>query len=117
MSSLNSPEHGHLIDLNALRDELTADDLYQRKGQVARTLAHTPDLRVVIIALAHERTIAEHHASATVTIHCLSGRLRLQLFDRKVELGAGNLLALGKDLSHDVHGLEDSVFMLTLGAS
>ncbi|WP_230467376.1 hypothetical protein [Lujinxingia vulgaris] len=117
MSSLNSPEHGHLIDLNALYDELITDDRYQRKGQLARTLVHTPDLRVVIIALARDRTIAEHHASATVTIHCLSGHLRLQLPDRQVELVAGNLLALGADLSHDVHALQDSVFVLTLGAS
>ncbi|RVU48991.1 hypothetical protein EA187_03615 [Lujinxingia sediminis] len=105
------------MDLNDLAAEFRADDLYQRKGQIARTLVHTPDLRVVIIALAGDRTIAEHHASATVTIHCLSGRLRLQLPDRQVELAAGNLLPLGRDLPHDVHALEDSVFVLTLGTT
>lgn len=115
MSSLNSPEHGHLIDLNTLAANLRSDALYQRKGQLARTLVHTPDLRVVIIALARERTIAEHQASATVTIHCLSGRLRLQLPDRQVELAAGNLLALGAALAHDVHAMDESVFVLTLG--
>ncbi|TXD39911.1 hypothetical protein FRC96_05680 [Lujinxingia vulgaris] len=96
---------------------MRSDENYQRKGQLARTLVHTPDLRVVIIALAADRTIAEHHASATVTVHCLSGRLRLQLPDRQVELLAGNLLALGKDLPHDVHALEDGVFVLTLGTT
>ncbi|RDV40115.1 hypothetical protein DV096_02265 [Bradymonadaceae bacterium TMQ3] len=105
------------MDLNTLATELRRDDRYQRKGQVARTIVHTPDLRVVLIALAREHTITEHHAGATVTVHCLSGRLRLRLPDRHVDLSAGNLLAMGANLSHDVSAVEDSVFVLTLGAS
>lgn len=46
---------------------------------------------------------------------CLSSQRRLQLPDRRVELAAGNLLAIGNARSHDVHAMTDSVFVLTLG--
>lgn len=115
MSSLVSPDQGVVFDFNSLGEELRAEGPYERAGQTARTLVRTPDLRVVVIALRAGKTIAEHEANATASIHALSGHLRLQVPEQEVELKAGQLLALGAGLKHDVYAVEDSVFVLTLG--
>ena len=44
----------------------------------------------------------------------LSGRIRLQLLGNTIELGASHLLALDRDIQHDVEAIEESVFLLTL---
>ncbi len=115
MSSLTSPEHGTVFNFESLGHELRAEDAYERSGQTARTLVHTSDLRIVLIALRAGKSISEHDASVTASVHALNGYLRLQLPDQKVELKAGQLLALGAGLKHDVSAVEDSLFVLTLG--
>jgi quercetin dioxygenase-like cupin family protein len=59
--------------------------------------------------------MAEHQASASASIHALSGQLRLHMPDRTVELSAGQLLVLGGGLRHDVEAAIDSAFVLALG--
>ncbi|MBZ0231024.1 MAG: cupin domain-containing protein [Deltaproteobacteria bacterium] len=85
------------------------------EGQAARTLIRSADLRIVVVALAAGATISEHHAAVTASVHTLTGRVRLQLPERSVEVAAGQLLVLGAGLAHDVHAETDSAFLLTLG--
>ena len=58
--------------------------------------------------------LEEHDAAARVSIQTLSGRLRLHVAGEPVELPAGHLLVLDRDLVHDVEALEDCVFLLTI---
>ncbi len=115
MSSLVSPDNGTVFDFDRLGNELRAEDAYERTGQMARTLVHTLDLRIVVIALRAGKTISEHDANVTASVHALSGHLSLKLPDQVVDLKTGQLLALGAGLKHDVSAVEDSVFVLTLG--
>ncbi|HEY6727755.1 MAG TPA: hypothetical protein VI197_27160 [Polyangiaceae bacterium] len=109
------PDHGVSFDLATVARELRAEAPYLHGGQTARTLIRTPDLRVVVVAIQAGKTIAEHHASVTATVQTLSGRIHVQLPDRRVDVPEGQLLVLGAGLSHDVHADVDSTLLLTLG--
>jgi|RhiMethySRZTD1v2_1073278.scaffolds.fasta_scaffold21049_5 quercetin dioxygenase-like cupin family protein len=115
MPQPESPEHGLTFDLGAIEREMRQEDAYERNGHAARTLLRAPDLRVLLIVIKGGSRMAEHQAIASASIHALSGQLRLQLPDRTVELRAGQLLALGGGLRHDVEAAIDSTFVLTLG--
>ncbi|MFW6049763.1 MAG: cupin domain-containing protein [Myxococcota bacterium] len=108
-------DHGATFDLPALDREMRTDPVYERSGHIARTLVRTPDLRVVFMVMAGGSRLSEHKADETAAIHVLSGRIRLALPDRRVDLPAGHLLVLEAGLRHDVEADEDSAFVLTLG--
>ena len=115
MPQPESPEHGLTFDLAETERAMRQEDAYERNGHTARTLMRTPDLRVLLIAIKGGSRMADHQTTASASIHALSGRLSLHLPDRTVELAAGQLLALGGGLRHDVEAAIDSTFVLTLG--
>lgn len=115
MARPESPERGTTFDLGTIEMELRREDLYQRQGHAARTLVRAADLRVVLVAMRGGSRIAEHHTNESASIHTVSGHVRLHLPDRTVELPAGHLLVLGRELKHDVEAGIDSAFVLTLG--
>jgi quercetin dioxygenase-like cupin family protein len=115
MPSPESPQYGVVFDLGAIDREMRQDEAYEREGHTARTLVHALDLRVLLVIMRAGSRIAEHRANETATIHTVSGHVCLRLPDRTVELSAGQLLALGPGLKHDVEATVDSTFVLTLG--
>lgn len=115
MSVLPSPERGLTFDLVEVARGLRKEDAYDREGQAAKTLVRTDDLRIVLVALAEGKSISEHHARVTASVHTLRGRVRLNLPDGTVEVPEGQLLVMGAGLAHDVHAEEESAFLLTLG--
>jgi quercetin dioxygenase-like cupin family protein len=61
-----------------------------------------------------DNQMSEHHVDAHISIHLLQGRLRIQLPDQRVELGAGELFALDYGIRHDVVAMEESAFLITI---
>jgi quercetin dioxygenase-like cupin family protein len=115
MTKPASPDHGSVFDFAVVDRELRQEDAYAREGHTARTLVRESDLRVVFVAMKAGSRIAEHRAQETTSIHVLSGHVRLGLPDRTVDLAAGQLVVLGRDLPHDVEAVLDSACLLTLG--
>ena len=109
------PDHGTLFNLATVARELPAEEPYLREGQTARTLIRTPDLRIIVVALKRGKTISEHHANVTASVQTLSGRIRLRLPERSVDVAEGQLLVMGAGVPHDVYAETDSTFLLTLG--
>jgi quercetin dioxygenase-like cupin family protein len=85
-----------------------------RGGRNARTLMKYPDLRVVLTALQAGARIPEHKTDARVSVHVLSGHLRMNAGGRTFDLRSGSVLALDHGLPHDVEALEESAFLLTV---
>lgn len=109
------PQGGVTIDLSAAEQELRRQEPYAREGHTARTLLRAPDLRVVLIAMKAGSHIAEHRAKESVSLHAISGHVRLKVPERTVDLPAGQLLLLEKGVEHDVEAISDSTLLLTLG--
>ena len=102
------------LDLNRVAAELKEEKPWQARGHNARTLAKDADLRLVLVALKAGGRLKEHQAEECVSVHALSGRLRLKLPSPVVELTPGQVLVMERGLSHDVEALEESTFLLTV---
>jgi quercetin dioxygenase-like cupin family protein len=102
------------FDLAAEAAQLQTERGWREGDRNANTLVKTPDFRVVLTALRSGGRLEEHQAAGSVSVQTITGRLRLRVGERQVELGAGQLVALEPGLSHAVEALEDSVFLLTL---
>ena len=113
LPSLASP----LLRFN-LSDELLhlrEEDSWKREtGRSSKTLAKYPDFRIVLVLMRGNTQMKEHHADARISIHSLQGKIRIHLPDRKVDLTAGELMALDRGIHHNVEALEESAFLITI---
>jgi len=83
-------------------------------GRNARTLMKYDDFRVVLTALQARTRIAEHTTEGRISIHMLSGHVRLNASGRVFDLRPGSLIALDRGSAHDMEALEESAFLLTI---
>src|SRR5579864_4097018 len=98
------------FDLAAEVDRLHLENT----GRNARTLVKYDDFRVVLTALRSGIRISEHKTDGRISIHMLSGHLRLNAVGRAFDLRPGRLVALDQGEPHDLEALEDSTFLLTI---
>lgn len=101
------------FDLAAEIRLLHAEEPWQA-GHTAKTIAKYSDFRVVLVAIKAGAQLVQHKTYGRVSIQVLSGHILLNLPAEELEVGAGGLLTLDRELSHDVQALEDSVFLLTI---
>lgn len=85
-----------------------------KAGHTARTLTKQGKLRTVLLAVKGGATIPEHKADGECAIQVLSGRVRLSISGERHDLRAGQLIALERDIRHDVEAFEDSSLLLTV---
>ena len=89
-----------------------------RSGRNARTLVKHPDFRVVLTILKAQGRIQEHAAGGRVSIHAIHGHLRLHVSHAEaaetIDLPAGHVLVLDRNIHHDVEAVHDSAFLLSV---
>jgi quercetin dioxygenase-like cupin family protein len=85
------------------------------KSHLAKTVVHDAGLRVVLMILRRGAKIPSHTADCSVMIHVLDGRVVVPLFATSYDLGAGQLLAIDRNVEHALIAIEDSALMLTVG--
>jgi quercetin dioxygenase-like cupin family protein len=83
-------------------------------GQNARTLIKYDDLRVVLITIRENMRVPEHKTTGRITVHVLSGLIRLRASGRTFNLRPGGVLALDHGIPHDIEAAEESAFLLTM---
>jgi quercetin dioxygenase-like cupin family protein len=103
------------FDLEVEAAQLHYERGYREGDRGANTLVQTPGLHLVLTALRRDARLQEHRAPAHLTIHVLSGRLRVRVAAETYDLPAGHVLVLESGVRHDAEAVEDSVFLLTLG--
>jgi len=107
---------GAMHDLGAIAAQIRAESTYLSGGHGAHTVLRENDLRVVVVAMKAGAVLPEHQARATGLLHVVTGRIRLGFAERSVELSSGQLVAIEGAARHSVEALEESSFVLTLGA-
>jgi quercetin dioxygenase-like cupin family protein len=105
------------FDLAAEAQKLKNEPPWQEHGHNAKTLVKHSDVRVVLIALRAGARMQEAKTDQCVTLHALTGRLRVHLPSQAIDLPAGALIALDHTVVHDVEALDESVLVMTLGWS
>ena len=83
-------------------------------GQNAKTLVKSDDLRIILLALKRDARIPGHKVPGSISIHLISGHIRLRALERTFDLLPGSLLALDKEMPHEVQAMEESAFLLTI---
>lgn len=101
------------LDLNREIEQLRSEGRWQ-SGHKARTLAKYPDLRVVLIVMKAGGRLEKHRAEGRILIQTLDGCIRFNTEGRSVELGVDQMLTLEVGIFHDVEGIVDSAFLLTI---
>lgn len=89
--------------------------LGQNLAQMRTTaLIKTDHFEVIRLVVPRGKHIPRHQTPGEVTLHCLEGRVRMELDDRTVELSAGELMYLDAHRTHDLKALEDSTILATI---
>ncbi len=102
-------------NLAAEIEKLRLAESWQRKtGRSSKTLLNSPASGILLIAMKQNTETREHRVDGRITIQTIVGHLRLKLSDQTVELPSGHLLMLDRGITHDVHAVEESVFLLTM---
>jgi quercetin dioxygenase-like cupin family protein len=101
------------FDLNREIQQLRSEGRWQ-SGHTAKTLVKYPDFRLVLVAIKAGGRLVRHRTEGRISVHNLVGHIRLHSPEQAVELPAGHMLALERDIPHDVEALIDSAFLLTI---
>jgi quercetin dioxygenase-like cupin family protein len=102
------------FDFTEEADKLRKEGPWLQHGRNAVTLVKYADFRVVFMLMKPGTRLQEHHASGRLSVQTLSGHVRLHLKERTIDLPAGNLLALEREVVHDVEAVAESAVLLTI---
>jgi quercetin dioxygenase-like cupin family protein len=102
------------LDLTREIERLRSEPAWQQFDRNAKTLVKNPELRIVLMALKPGARLDQHQALGAISIQVLSGRVRLLLPSERVELTAGELVAVSPTIRHDLEALESSAVLLTI---
>ena len=105
------------FDLSGEVERLHAEKAWRDGERNATTLVKEPGLRIVLTTLRAGGRVREHSADATVAIHVISGEISVHLPAGPVKLPAGHLLTLEPGVQHEVEGIQESAFLVTLGGA
>ena len=83
-------------------------------GRSARTLVKYPDLRIVLVSMKAGARIKRHKTNARFALLTIAGHLRLHLPGASVEVPRGELLAVDRNLAHEVEAIRQSTFLLII---
>ena len=103
-----------VFDLTEEADRLRKEGPWLQHGRNAVTLVKHPDFRVVFMLMKPGTRLQEHHAGGRISVQTVTGHVRLRLKDQVVELHSGHLLALERDVPHDVEAIAESAVLLTI---
>lgn len=99
------------------RTELIDADLLAKAGRSARTLIKDGPLRVTLVALGSEGSLAPHRADGPITVHVLAGEIRFRAGTDEWRLVPGDLLSLGAGVEHGVESPTGGAFLLTVATA
>lgn len=103
------------VNLEAELKTLRDSDSYRRNDHASTTLVNRPGLGAVLVALPKGGHLAAHRTARPITLRVLEGKIQVSLADRDMEMVRGDLAALAPNLQHQVTGIEESAFLLTMG--
>ena len=103
-----------VLDVPREVELLRREPAWAQGDRNAKTLVKEPDLRVVLTVLKQGASLREHRVPGTATVQVLSGRARLHLASRQVDVSTGGVVSLERDLPHDLEALEESAVLISI---
>jgi len=106
-----------LVDLTAAAAELRHEPHAAVAGHRQIAVFRSGPVTLLAFAFEADGILKEHQTDGVVTIHALSGHLRIIVDEEAFELTAGRLLALAPHTRHTVLALAPSDMLLTVHKS
>ena len=105
------------FDLDEEIRPLQAEPRWQA-GHTAKTIAKYQDFRIVLVVMKAGAQLVRHRTAGRISIQACVGSLRV-LFsgafeNETVDMTAGDLFMLDREVAHEVEALTDSAFLLTI---
>lgn len=100
---------GDVVDLERWADDLPAEH--------SKAILRTDALELARLVIGAGEAMHPHRpcrVAGDIVIHCLQGAIALRVDGRDSRLGAGQLVCLEGDVTHEVSGIEDAVVLLTI---
>ena len=83
-------------------------------GRKAITLLKEHGVSVVLMSMAQDNRIDDHHAPGTVTIQVVEGRVAIESAGIQTVGQAGALVAFSPGVTHNLHALDEAAVLITL---
>jgi quercetin dioxygenase-like cupin family protein len=106
--------HEHLFDLTTEGDRLRAESRDAYDGHRQITLFRGDDVSIVLFDFDAGGFLKDHAADGHVTVHVLSGDIRMTTATEDYPMSAGSLLVLKPGVTHDVRAETESRVLLTV---
>lgn len=100
------------FELDAEIEKLRAENCWHG-GRNSKTLVKYANFRVVLIVLQRSARMEKHKTEGRISVQTIAGHVLMKAQDRVFDLPKGHLLALEREIPHDVEALEDSAILLT----
>lgn len=86
-------------------------------GRIAKTVVKYPNFSIVLMVMKSKAVFPEHKSAGRISVQVLKGHIQMHVLGSVVDLSAGNLVALDREVLHNVEALDESAFMLTISSS
>ena len=108
------PAVGAMLSFKIL-DEITrlkAKPDWSSADRLATSLVKDDTLNILLMALKKGARLHEHRTKGPIAVHVLSGCIRFTAGGEGSELSSGSIVALDRDVVHELHALEESTVLL-----
>ena len=102
------------MDLKEFIKTIKSEKAWKEKDRNAITIYKTNGMRMVLIALHKNAVLEKHTANGIISVQVLEGEISFSTEVQTLHLKVGQAVALHKGLLHEVTGITESVFLLTL---
>ena len=97
-------------------DRLIRDNTGE-SGRLSKTIVKYPGFSIVLMVMRSNAKFPEHKSAGRISVQVLKGHIQMHILDKLVDLPAGHLIALDREVLHDVEALDESAFLLTICSS
>lgn len=86
-------------------------------GRLSKTLVKYPNFSIVLMVMRCNAVFPEHKSTGRICVQVLQGHIQMHILEELVDLPAGTLIALDREVLHEVEALDESAFILTICSS
>ena len=102
------------MDIPEFIKQLKSEATWENSDRNAITVFKTNGMRIVLIALHEDAILKKHTADGIISVQVLEGEIIFSTDGQSVLIKKGQMIALHKELPHNVKAIKESVFLLTL---
>jgi quercetin dioxygenase-like cupin family protein len=102
------------MDIPEFIKQLKSEATWENSDRNAITVFKTNGMRIVLIALHEDALLKKHTADGIISVQVLEGEIIFSTDGQSVLIKKGQMIALHKELPHNVKAIKESVFLLTL---